>query len=174
MRAGTLLCGVWACLVGVLVIGGCVATTTSVAVPPPSRWVDQGSGAFATSQGRVFQGIGSASGLQSSLLLRASADNQARGATAGVLNRYIERLAAASGLSSSDTGMMDTLIQAGMSDAIIVDHWQDPQSQTFYSLCRLALTAFKKRLVADNDIDQAQRNALLSHADSVHAAMAAP
>lgn len=60
-----------------------------------------------------------------------------------------------------------------MSDAVIVDHWQDPHSKRFYSLCRLSLTAFKKR-IATADLDQAQRDALLSHADSVHAAMATP
>jgi hypothetical protein len=173
MRAGTLICGVWACLAGVLVLGGCVATTSSITLPSPSRWVDQGSGAFSASQGRIFQGIGSASGLQSSLLLRASADNQARSATAGVLSRYVQKLAAVSGVGSADPGIIDGLTQTGMSDAVIVDHWQDPRSQKFYSLCRLSLTAFKKRL-ATADLDPAQRNALLSHADSVHSAMTTP
>jgi hypothetical protein len=172
MRAKIVTGSLWAAVLGVILIGGCA--TYPVAGPSTGRWDELGSGAFSTDQGRVFHGVGLASGLQSPLLLRASADNQARSETTRVLTRYVGLLATAAGVDSQDSEALDMLIQKGMAAAVIVDHRQDSHRQTFYSLCRLTLAAFKQELAADTDFGQAQRAAMLARADQVHAKMAVP
>ena len=134
-------------------------------------WVLAGSGAARTEQGRVFYGVGVASGLQSRLLLRATADNQAREELAKVIDRFIGALAFdQQGGSESPAGPVSfhSLIQTTLRDATVVDHWTDTRDGRLYALCRLGLTSVKEHLAHDRDLEMALRNAMLSRADQVH------
>ena len=61
---------------GVLFLVGCAAKQP--APPAGPAWVNKGSGAFDVDKGKVFYGVGMASGIRNRALLRQTADNRAR------------------------------------------------------------------------------------------------
>ena len=72
----------------VIMLAGCVGAPLTVEMPP---WYLQDSGAYLTTNGRVFHGIGEAQGSSSATLLRAAAANRARKQMAQVLDLYVSK-----------------------------------------------------------------------------------
>ncbi|MBW2565154.1 MAG: hypothetical protein JRE29_14245 [Deltaproteobacteria bacterium] len=65
---------------GILLVAGC-ATSPKPSADPASMgpaWVMKGGGAFDVEKGKVFYGVGIASGIKNKALLRQTADNRAR------------------------------------------------------------------------------------------------
>jgi len=167
------------CVLLTLFVLGCVMQPLVEPFSEPD-WVRIGSGAAETEQGRVFNGVGIASGLQSRVLLRASADNLAREELARVLDRFIRALgrnqrADAKNGHVENAGSQISfhpLIQTMLRDAVIEDHWTDSRDGRLFALCRLNLETFKKNLARDRKLEMALRNTMLDRADRVHAQMA--
>lgn len=164
-----------ACLLLTMFILSCVMQPLEETSFEPD-WVRTGSGAAQTEQGRFFYGVGTAAGLQSRILLRATADNLAREELAKVIDRFMRALTLDQRAGPDSPGgpvSFHTLIQNVLRDATIVDHWTDPRDGRLYALCRLDLDAIKENLARDRELEMALRNAMLSRADQVHAQMTA-
>ena len=158
----------------------CVMQPLGESYPEP-EWVRSGSGAAETEQGRVFNGVGVATDIQSRVLLRATADNLAREELARVLEHFVRVLAQNERADHEHRGADDSavdvsfhsLIQTSLRNATIVNHWTDSRDGRMYALCRLNLMAFKEDLAHDRQLEMALRNAMLDRADRVHAQMTA-
>ncbi len=138
-------------------------------------WTAAGSGAFVSDQGRVFHGIGRASGLRSAMLLRATADNQAQTEMTRVLKGYLAQLAEAAGMDAAGPdhrqGLHD-LTQAVLKKARIVDYRVPSDAGVAMSLCRLELDAVRQALESDAALDSAVQRRMLDQMETVHDAMA--
>src|SRR2546430_9087666 len=55
-------------------------------------WVNRGSGAFGVDKGKVFYGVGIASGIRNASLRRSTADDRARSEIVKTLDTYVARL----------------------------------------------------------------------------------
>ncbi len=152
----------------------CGCAKTQLAVFAPTDWTASASGAYVTDEGRVFYGIGRASGLRNAMLLRATADNQAQTEMAGVIRGYLARLSAAAGMDATapqDRQALHDLAQAVLRHARIVDHSDLSDAGAAMSLCRLDLDAVRQVLRSDAILENALQQRMLAEAERVHDAM---
>ncbi len=159
-----------ACWLGLILLNGC--TTLQVPVQDyETDWISSGSGVYDTTQGKAFYGVGVAFGIQNRVLLRATADNRARDEMAKVLRRYIAELADSTIPTvqrEANEPMLNTLVQAMLCDALIIDHWFDSHEGKLFALCRVDLAAFKQRLQTYSPLDPEIRHAMELQADDLH------
>ncbi len=122
-------------------------------------WVTQGSGAFDSGDhGKIFYGVGSASGIKNSSLLRKTSENRAKNEIAGVFNIYTASLmkdymASISNLDPNAMGeeqlveqAIKTVTSASLSGVKVIDHWVNPNTQEFFSLASLDMEKFLESL----------------------------
>jgi hypothetical protein len=166
---------------GFLLIFGCQTTpkTADTAAAGP-EWVMKGGGAFDVDKGKVFYGVGAASGIQNKSLLRQTADNRARADIAKILETYVASLTkdymastTAGDMSKSSEEQhvetaLKTFTKATLHGAQIVDRWQDPEDKTYYSLCELDLFAFKEALDDYKELDSKVRDYVRDNAERMH------
>ncbi len=163
----------WLLVLGLWLLSGCARP--QLAGVAPLDWAVATSGAFTRDGGRLFFGIGRASGLRSTTLLRATADNQAQGEMADLLQVYLTSLAGAAGIDISrpeNRQMLYEMRQDVMKQARIVDHRFSDGSGAVMALCRLDLEALKRVLETNRYADTAVTKRLLLEADQVHGKMA--
>jgi len=169
-------------LVLVLLFAGCgkkPKPSADSAVKGPA-WVTRGSGAFEDEDGKVFYGVGAASGISDKVLLRQTADNRARAEIAKILETYVAMLSK-DYLASTSSGEMKkaseeqrveialkTFTKTKIRGAQIVDRWMDPADKIMYSLCKLDLLLFKKALHNYENLDQVIREHVGKNADKLH------
>lgn len=162
----------WIMVLGLWLLSGCLRPQVAGVVP--MDWTAATSGAYASDQGRVFFGIGRASGLRSATLLRATADNQAQSEMADIVKGYLASLADASGIDisrSESRQMLYDLSRAVMKQARIVDHRYSDDAGMVMALCRLDLETLKQVLAANPYADPAVSKRLLLQAEKIHAQM---
>jgi hypothetical protein len=152
---------------------GCAAGPLVTDEPP---WYLMSSGAFDTSSGRAFYGIGKAEGSRNATLLRAAAANRARKELAVVVDRYVAELYQSSQTIPALTmeageQMIGGLVRDAMKHSVISDQWNDPEKGQLYALCRLDLDRFKQVLAAQTAIPPAVRAAMAAETEKVHAMM---
>lgn len=157
-------------LMAVYLLAGCAARPLPEKTPP---WYLQPSGAYNTSYGRVFYGIGKAEGSSSFTLLHATAMNHARQEMYKVLDSYAVELFQAAGampvLSMEDgEQLIGALVRSAMMQAVISDQYSDPGQARLFALCRLDLETFKKVLESQTDMSPEVLEAMRSKADQVH------
>ncbi len=143
-------------------------------------WVWKGSGAFDDAGGKVFYGVGVASGIKNRALLRTAADNRSRAEIAKILESYVAVLAkdymastTAGDMSASSEEQhveqaLKTFSKTTLHGATIVDHWLDPQDGSLFALCKLDLEAFKDTLDSYKELDSKVRDYVRSNADKMH------
>ncbi len=176
---------IFALVMGMFLTVGC-SSTKPVTVSTPIQdlkapeWVVKGSGAFPTDKGKVFYGVGSASGIQNSSLLRSAAENRARNEVAQVFQTYTASLmkdyAASTTAGKSGDSSEEQLVEqaiktvSGMtlSGVEIIDHWQHPASGMLYSLARLDLAAFKGNLDKAKELDAKTKEYIRQNSDRLH------
>ncbi|NVM25697.1 MAG: hypothetical protein HWN70_07240 [Desulfobacterales bacterium] len=164
--------------VGILFIMGCAAKV--VAPPAGPAWVNKGSGAFDVDKGKVFYGVGIASGIRNRALLRSTADNRARAEIAKILETYVAVLAK-DYMASTTAGDMKasseeqhveqalkTFSKTTLHGARIIDHWRDPADGSLFSLCELDLFAFKNALDDYKELDAKVRDHVRENAEKLH------
>jgi hypothetical protein len=171
--------------VGVFLAMGCASTkpvtvTTPIQDLKAPEWVVKGSGAYPTGKGKVFYGVGSASGIQNQSLLRSAADNRARNEVAQVFQTYTASLmkdymasttAGKPGVSSEEQLVeqaIKTVSGMTLSGVEIVDHWQHPASGMLYSLARLDLAAFKDNLEKARELDVKTKEYIRQNSERLH------
>lgn len=170
---------------GLLLVAGCSSTKPMTVATPiqefqSPEWVRKGSGAVGADKGRVFYGVGSASGIQNPSLLRSTADNRARTELAKIFQVYTASLmkdyavstnAGATGVSSEEQLVeqaVKTVSGMTLSGVEIVDHWQNPATREFFSLARLDLAAFKDNLEKAKELDAKTKEYIRQNSDRLH------
>jgi hypothetical protein len=172
-------------MLGVVLAAGCASTKPMTAATPIQEfqspdWVRKGSGAFGSDKGKVFYGVGAASGIQNPSLLRTTADNRARNDLAKIFQFYTASLmkdymgattANKPGVSSEEQLIeqaMKTVSGMTLSGVEIVDHWQNPATAQFFSLARLDLSAFKDSLEKAKELDEKTKEYIRKNSDRLH------
>jgi hypothetical protein len=165
--------------VGVFLIAGCASTPKGKIANGP-EWVYKGSGAFDVDKGKVFYGVGVASGIKNKALLISTAQNRARAEIAKIMETYVAVLAkdymastTAGDMSASSEEQhveqaLKTFSKTTLHGATIVDNWQDPTDGTLYSLCELDLFAFKDALDNYKELDSKVRDFVRDNAEKMH------
>src|ERR1700720_4080124 len=120
-------------------------------------WVNRGSGAFGGEKGRIFYGVGIASGIRNAAMRRSTADSRGRAEIAKTLDTYVSVLnkdyqastTAGDMSASSEEQHVEQALKAysqmELSGAVIVDHWVDTDG-TEFSLAQLDMASFKDNL----------------------------
>ena len=165
-------------------LGACTSTpeptrTTMEEYAPP-EWVMKSSGAFEDSNGKVFYGVGSASGIKNFSLQRTAADDRARNDLAKVFEFYTKSLTkdymahtmAGKMNTSSEEQKVDvaikTVTSATLTGVMIIDHWEHPGRNELFSLARLDLQTFKNSLDEYKELSKEVRKAIKERADKLH------
>ena len=168
-----------------LIIAGCsggrqITKTTPLQSLGAPDWVVKGSGTFTGNEGKVFYGIGSASNIQSTSLLRSSSENRARNEVAKILQVYTASLmkdyiastsAGQANVSSEEQHVeqaIKTVTATTLSGVEIIDHWQHPATGELYSLARLDLEKFKENLEKAKELNSQARDYIRKNADRLH------
>lgn len=170
---------------GTLVFVGCAGKKPAIEKtaewsPVGPAWVVKGSGAFDGNNGKVFYGVGIASGIKNRALLISTADNRARAEVAKILETYVAFLAkdymastTAGDMSASSEEQhveqaLKTFTKTTLHGATIVDHYRDPADGALFSLCQLDLFAFKKALNDYKELDDKVRDYVRENAEKLH------
>ena len=174
-----------AMMFGVVLAAGCASTKPMSSATPiqefqSPEWVRKGSGASGSDKGKVFYGVGAASGIRNPSLLRTTADNRARNDLAKIFQVYTASLmkdymgattANKPGASSEEQLVeqaMKTVSGMTLSGVEIVDHWQNPATAEFFSLARLDLSAFKDSLEKAKELDEKTKEYIRRNSDRLH------
>ena len=177
----------WMAILGITIIGfaGCSAKKEVIAKTPiqdlkAPKWVVKGSGAFASERGKIFYGVGSASNMENSSLLRTAADNRARNEVSKVFQFYTASLmkdymastsAGRPGVTAEEQHVeqaIKTVTAITLSGVEIVDHWQNPGTMEMFSLARLDLAAFKDSLDRAKELDAKTKEYIRQNAEKLH------
>ena len=179
MKAKSIIISCIVVTVGIYFIAGCASAPPKKVFRGP-EWVWKGSGAFDIDKGKVFYGVGMASGIKNKALLRTTADNRARAEIAKTLETYVAVLAkdymastTAGDMSASSEeqhveNALKTFSKTTLHGATIVDRWLDPEDGTFYSLCELDMFAFKDALDKHKELDSKVRDYVRENAEKMH------
>lgn len=164
--------------IGVLFAMGCAGKKP--VAPQAPAWVNKGSGAFDVDKGKVFYGVGIASGIKNRALLVSTADNRARAEIAKELETYVAVLAK-DYMASTTAGEMTTsseeqhveqalktFTKTTLHGARIIDHWRDPADGSLFSLCEMDLFAFKNALDDYKELDAKVRDYVRENAEKMH------
>ena len=166
--------------VGILFLMGCGAKQPGALAPAGPAWVNKGSGAFDVDKGKVFYGVGIASGIKNRALLVSTADNRARAEIAKILETYVAVLAkdymastTAGDMSASSEEQhveqaLKTFTKTTLHGARIIDHWRDPTDGSLFSLAELDLFAFKNALDEYRELDSQVRDYVRQNAEKLH------
>ncbi len=139
-------------------------------------WVNKGSGAFGGDKGKIFYGVGIASGIHNAALRRSQADAKARAEIQKILDTYVAVLnksyqasTTAGDMSASSEEQhvqeaLKTYSQGEISGALIVDHWLDNDG-TEYSLAQLDMQSFSNNMDKMKELNAKVRDAVRANAD---------
>jgi hypothetical protein len=164
--------------IGMLLVLGCAGKKP--AEPARPAWVDQGSGAFDVDKGKVFYGVGVASGIKNVALLRSTADNRGRAEVAKILETYVATLSkdymastTAGDMSASSEEQhveqaLKTFTKTTLHGARIIDRFRDPADGSMYSLCEMDLFSFKNALDEHKELDAKVRDYVRQNAERMH------
>lgn len=171
-------------LAGMILLMGCGGKETLPTTPiqdlDAPDWVIKGSGAFDDDNGKVFYGVASASGIRTTSMLRAAADNRARSEVAKVFEFYTASLmkdymasttSGEPGVSSEEQHVeqaIKTVTARTLSGVQIVDHWQHPSTMELYSLATLDLEEFSEALQRARELDAKVKEYIRQNADRLH------
>ena len=139
-------------------------------------WVNRGSGAFGGEKGRIFYGVGIASGIRNAAMRRSTADSRGRAEIAKTLDTYVSVLnkdyqasTTAGDMSASSEEQhveqaLKTYSNMELSGVVIVDHWVDNDG-TEYSLAQLDMEQFKNGIDKMKELNAKVRDAVRANAD---------
>jgi hypothetical protein len=169
---------------GLVLFSGCAKKEVTPATPiqeiDAPDWVKKGSGAFEGDDGKIFYGVGSAYGIPNPSLRRGTADNRARSEIAKVFQFYTSSLMK-DYMASTMAGdpqrtaeeqhveqAIKTVTSMTLSGVLIVDHWQNPATDEYFSLARLDLEAFRDNLERAKELDRRVKEYIRENADRLH------
>ena len=175
-----------------LILSACTSTPDSYIVEDrplikdvePPDWVIKGSGAFSDSEGgKIFYGIGSASGIRNFSLQRVTADDRARNDIAKVIDYYTKSLLK-DYMGSTTSGSFETtqeeqlseqalqtLTNASLHGVVVIDHWEHPKRNELFSLARLDLDQVKRSLGSFREMSNKLKDEIRERAEELHEEM---
>ncbi len=139
-------------------------------------WVNRGSGAFGGEKGKVFYGVGIASGIRNAAMRRSTSDSRARSEIAKTLDTFVSVLnkdymasTTAGDMSASSEEQhveqaLKTYSNMELSGVSIVDHWVDNDG-TEYALAQLDMEQFKNGMDKMKELNAKVRDAVRANAD---------
>src|SRR5260370_3381767 len=139
-------------------------------------WVNRGSGALGGDKGKVFYGVGIASGIRNAAMRRSTTDARARAEIAKILDTYVSVLnkdymasTTAGDMSASAEEQhveqaLKTYSQMELSGVQIIDHWVDIDG-TEYALASLDMDTCKNNLDKMKELNSKVRDAVRANAD---------
>lgn len=170
----------WIVFVVTGLLAACSTTQTGgpgSLAPNGPAWVNKGNGAFTNIKDKAFYGVGSVSGVQNKSLSIQAADNRARAEIAKIFQTYsaslmrdYARSTTAGDMKKSSeeqdiSNAVKTFSAATLSGVVIVDHWQDSQDGTLYSLVKLDIEKFKESIDKAKELNAATRDYVRANAD---------
>lgn len=145
-------------------------------------WVTKGTGAFSGEKGKVFYGVGSASGIRNAALRRATADNRARSEIAKVFSTFVTRLDK-DYMASTTAGDMSASSEEQHVESVgkyftnmeltgvqIVDHAVDVDG-TEYALAMMDLAAFQGQMEKMKELNAKVRDFVRANAEKAFDAL---
>ena len=170
---------------------GCTSTPEKTRVTvgdyQPPEWVNKVSGAFKDGSGeKVFYGVGSADGIRSISLRRSTADDRALANLATQIEATVKRLSkdfqeitgrsTAAGKDSTErenvAQAFKVLVNQTLSGSKIIDHWEHPAKNEFYSLARIELKTIEKKIDSHNELSDESRDTIKKKAQKLYEEMA--
>src|SRR3954449_3614672 len=157
--------------------------STQILHPNGPEWVNKGTGAFGE-KGKIFYGVGIASGIRNASLRRSTADSRGRSEIAKTLDTYVAVLnkdyqasTTAGDMSASSEEQhvqqaLKTYSQMELSGVQIIDHWVDTDG-TEYALASLDMDAFKGNMDKMKELNAKVRDAVRVNADKAFDELAA-
>ncbi|MFC1610249.1 LPP20 family lipoprotein [Myxococcota bacterium] len=142
-------------------------------------WVLKGSGNFGGEAGRVFYGVGSASGIKNHSLARDTAGNRARNEIAKIFNVYSASLmkdymaaTTAGDMSASSEEQhveqaIKTFVAEELSGIEVAEYWFHPDG-TVYALARMDLEKFTDAFTKMKELSAQVRDYVRKNAERVH------
>ena len=139
-------------------------------------WVNRGSGAYGGEKGRIFYGVGIASGIRNAAMRRSTSDSRGRAEIAKTLDTYVSVLnkdymasTTAGDMSASSEEQhveqaLKTYSNMELSGVSIIDHWIDTDG-TEYSLAALDMDSFKNNMDKMKELNAKVRDAVRANAD---------
>ncbi len=177
---------IWIFALLLAVVSGCSTEPTKVesnlGIKGAPDWVNQGSSAVSTKDGRMFHGVGSASPMGDLALQKATADDRARAEVARVLSSYMDVVSndytasARSGeTGDTNTGVNEETIsrqiknttKINMAGARIIGSWRDPKSNTIWSIAELDMKHVKSTMAGVNDMNPDLKRYIETSADNI-------
>ncbi len=174
----------WGLLLIVAILSACTSTPeptrTTLSDYEAPEWVLKSSGAFEDSNGKVFYGVGSASGIKNFSLQRTAADDRARNDLAKVFEVWTKSLTkdyqahttagdvAVTSEEQKVDAVIKTITSATLTGVLIIDHWEHPGRNELFSLARLDLVAFKNNLDKHKELSKQVREEIKMRADALH------
>jgi hypothetical protein len=143
------------------------------------EWVMKGSGAFAGDAGKMFVGVGSASGIKNHSLAISTADNRARAEvsktfsvySASLMKDYMASTTAGDMSASSEEQHVEQAIKTfsaeTLSGVVIQNHWFHPDG-TVYAMAVLDLENFTGALEKMNELKKEIVDYVRENADKAH------
>ncbi|MBI2372955.1 MAG: LPP20 family lipoprotein [Deltaproteobacteria bacterium] len=145
------------------------------------EWVNKGSGAFG-GETKVFYGVGSASGIKNTSLLRSTSENRARSEigktfevyTASLMKDFQQSITAGDFSASSEEQLVSNAVKTFSAQTLngvqIVDHWIHPVSGEMFALARLDIAGFADQLEKAKELsekvkEQVKKSAAKAFAD---------
>ena len=169
---------------------GCTSTPEKTRVTvgdyQPPEWVNKVSGAFEDGKGgKVFYGVGTASDIRSASLSRSIADDRALAHLATQIKSNVKRMAkdfqeitgrsTATGKDSTErenvAQAFKVLVNQTLSGSKIIDHWEHPAKNVFYSLARIELKIMEKKIDSHNELSDESRDVIKKKAEKLHEEM---
>ena len=139
-------------------------------------WVNRGSGAFGGEKGRIFYGVGIASGIRNAAMRRSTSDSRARAEIAKTLDTFVSVLnkdymasTTAGDMSASSEEQhveqaLKTYSNMELSGVTIVDHWVDTDG-TEFALAQLDMEQFKNGMDKMKELNAKVRDQVRANAD---------
>jgi hypothetical protein len=144
------------------------------------EWVLKGSGAFGGEAGRVFYGVGSASGIKNLALARTTAENRARAEiskifdvySASLMKDYMASTTAGDMTASSEEQHVEQAIKTfsanELSGVQIANIWHHPTDGAIYALAQLDLEKFADFMSKQKELSAKVRDYVRKNAERVH------
>src|SRR4051795_5911219 len=139
-------------------------------------WVNRGTGAYGGDKGKIFYGVGIASGIRNAAMRRSTSDSRARAEIAKTLDTFVSVLnkdymasTTAGDMSASSEEQhveqaLKTYSNMELSGVTIVDHWVDTDG-TEFSLAQLDMDGFKNNMDKMKELNAKVRDAVRANAD---------
>lgn len=174
---------VWFLMVALMLVAtGCVTpgpkfkSLKSLGAPD---WAEKAGGAFGGEKGKVVYGVGIASNISNTALLRSASDNRARNEIAktmqvkseSLMKDYMASTVAGDPDAKSEEQHVEqavkTISSMALSGAEIVDHWQHPDTGDMYALARLDFQQFADGIGKAKELSAKVRDYIRQNADKL-------